>query len=240
MLEKNIVNLRKQRGLTQEQLAEKLGVSRQTIVKWEKGEATPDSYNLIELSKFFNVKVQDLILTEINFASLVTIPVVEKVLEQVEKVEVINESINESKKRNKRIIPVLIGLFGLVLILSVGFVFFNDEISKLLNGNEVIEDSGELVNNNDTEEIVDNPDSEVATGEESFTNAMVSAGRNFSVYMDDDGKLTGYGDNEYQQLNFSNWTDLKEISAGGFHTLGLRNDGTVLATGYNAYGQLNV
>ncbi|MBR5087798.1 MAG: helix-turn-helix transcriptional regulator [Ruminiclostridium sp.] len=53
--------LRKQRGLSQEELGENLGVSRQTISKWENGSAYPDMLNLITISDFFGVKIDDMI-----------------------------------------------------------------------------------------------------------------------------------------------------------------------------------
>ncbi|HCC04388.1 MAG TPA: transcriptional regulator, partial [Clostridiales bacterium] len=46
----NLKYLRKQAGLTQEQLAEKLNVSRQAITKWESGQSFPDIENLKEIS----------------------------------------------------------------------------------------------------------------------------------------------------------------------------------------------
>ena len=42
------------------------------------------------------------------------------------------------------------------------------------------------------------------------------------------------------QLNVSSWTNIKAIAAGAYHTVGLKEDGTVVAVGYNDYGQLNV
>ncbi len=45
--------LRKSKGLTQEELAEKVSVSRQAITKWESGQAYPDISNLISISEFF-------------------------------------------------------------------------------------------------------------------------------------------------------------------------------------------
>ena len=42
--------LRKNRGLTQEALAEKLNVSRQAVAKWESGQVYPDIFNLIQIS----------------------------------------------------------------------------------------------------------------------------------------------------------------------------------------------
>ncbi len=53
--------LRKAKALTQEELAEKLNISRQAIAKWETGLAFPDISNLIQLSDFFNVTVDYLI-----------------------------------------------------------------------------------------------------------------------------------------------------------------------------------
>jgi len=52
---------RKRVGLSQEELAGKLNVSRQAISKWERGEAVPDVTNLIALSKLFGVTVDDLL-----------------------------------------------------------------------------------------------------------------------------------------------------------------------------------
>ena len=53
--------LRKNRGLTQEELAEKLGVSRQAVAKWESSLVYPDIYNLIQISKLMNVSVDYLV-----------------------------------------------------------------------------------------------------------------------------------------------------------------------------------
>ena len=50
-----IVKLRKQNNMSQEMLAAKLNVSRQSVSKWELNDATPDAFNLLELSKLFNV-----------------------------------------------------------------------------------------------------------------------------------------------------------------------------------------
>ncbi len=54
-LSKKVFELRKAHGLSQEQLAEKLGVSRQSISKWESGESIPELERLVEMGKVFNV-----------------------------------------------------------------------------------------------------------------------------------------------------------------------------------------
>ena len=53
--------LRKNKGLTQEELAEKLSVSRQAVAKWESGQVYPDIYNLIQISNLMNVSVDYLV-----------------------------------------------------------------------------------------------------------------------------------------------------------------------------------
>lgn len=50
-----IVGLRKSNGMSQENLAEKLDVSRQAISRWESGAAMPDANNILQLSKLFDV-----------------------------------------------------------------------------------------------------------------------------------------------------------------------------------------
>ena len=59
-----LVNLRKQMGLSQEQLAEKIGVSRQAVSKWERSEASPDTDNLILLARLYNVSLDELLRTD--------------------------------------------------------------------------------------------------------------------------------------------------------------------------------
>ncbi|MDE5670294.1 MAG: helix-turn-helix domain-containing protein [Eubacterium sp.] len=59
--DENLRNLRKEKDYSQEYLAEKLGVTRQTISKWENGTAMPDLKKLIELADFFEASMDDLL-----------------------------------------------------------------------------------------------------------------------------------------------------------------------------------
>ncbi len=59
-----LVNLRKEKGLSQEQLAEKIGVSRQAVSKWERSEASPDTDNIILLARLYNISLDELLRTE--------------------------------------------------------------------------------------------------------------------------------------------------------------------------------
>ena len=60
-LSEKIVRLRKSRGMSQEALAEALGVSRQAVSRWEVGSALPDASNLLQLSRLFGVSADYLL-----------------------------------------------------------------------------------------------------------------------------------------------------------------------------------
>ena len=68
-LGKKILELRKKENLSQEQLAEKMNVTRQTISKWELNETTPDIKQAKELSRLFKVSLDEL--TENDMTTLV-------------------------------------------------------------------------------------------------------------------------------------------------------------------------
>ena len=61
MLNENLARVRKERGLTQEALAVKLNVVRQTISKWEKGTAVPDADTLCKVADELEVPVSELL-----------------------------------------------------------------------------------------------------------------------------------------------------------------------------------
>lgn len=63
-LEEQIKHYRKQAGLSQEKMAEKIGVSRQAITKWENGTGTPDIANLMAIADFFQISVDELLSNE--------------------------------------------------------------------------------------------------------------------------------------------------------------------------------
>ena len=60
-LANRLVALRKENGYSQEVLAEKLGLSRQSISKWERAEASPDTDNLIALAQVYNMTLDELL-----------------------------------------------------------------------------------------------------------------------------------------------------------------------------------
>jgi len=61
-----LIELRKKKGLSQEELGYELNVTRQTISKWELGQTKPEMEKLIEISKYFNISVDELLDEENN------------------------------------------------------------------------------------------------------------------------------------------------------------------------------
>lgn len=61
-----LTKFRKEKGLSQEALAEALGISRQAVSKWECGESSPDTDNLIALSKLYGISIYELLGTNAN------------------------------------------------------------------------------------------------------------------------------------------------------------------------------
>ena len=186
----NFIYLRKTKKITQEKLAKDLKVSRQTISKWENGEVVPDSYNLIEISKYFSIKVQDLIMTDLSEIYDVK-SVVEELPEEVNidiKAEtqidkLIDSQVNKKakiKSSKKKIILILVLIAGLISIMFS----FKDQLFGYKN-----------------EVIIDEP---IQEPEETLIDysKLLSAGREFSVYIDQNGKVVGFGDDTYKQLNF--------------------------------------
>lgn len=61
MISRNLKSLRKKNQYTQEEIAEKINVSRQSVAKWENGESNPDIESCIKLANLYNVKLDDLV-----------------------------------------------------------------------------------------------------------------------------------------------------------------------------------
>lgn len=65
-LERRLVELRKEKNLSQEELAEKLYVSRQTISNWERGKTYPDIHSLLLIATYFDVSLDHLIKGDVD------------------------------------------------------------------------------------------------------------------------------------------------------------------------------
>lgn len=89
-----LVTLRKEKGFSQEQLAEKIGVSRQAVSKWERSEASPDTDNLIMLARLYEVSLDELLRTEDEIPQ----PEIETevpAVEPTQEVEIIEETVEQ-------------------------------------------------------------------------------------------------------------------------------------------------
>lgn len=110
MLSENIKAIRKSKGLSQQELAVKLNVVRQTVSKWEQGLSVPDSELLISLSKALETPVSTLL------GETVVQPEADAVKAISEKLEVINLQLAQRKLQRRRI------LHGLLISLCVAIV----------------------------------------------------------------------------------------------------------------------
>ena len=129
----NLKNLRKIKNLSQEKLAEKVGVSRQSISKWECGEAYPEMDNILILCKIFNCKLNDLIqedLTDINsLGEDVKMSVVKFKKEKQEKVKGLSKAIYIIADIGKVIVSIAI-VMALIGIIILPILALNVEIQE--------------------------------------------------------------------------------------------------------------
>jgi len=110
MLSENIRAVRKSKGLSQEELAVKLNVVRQTISKWEQGLSVPDSNMLISLSEALDTPVSVLLgeiveQTEVNDLKVIS-----------EKLEIINLQLTLSRKAKRKKLTIFFSLLAVVII----------------------------------------------------------------------------------------------------------------------------
>jgi putative transcriptional regulator len=118
MFSENLKNLRKQKGLSQEELAERLHVVRQTISKWEKGLSIPDANLLIRIAEIFETSVSTLLGDTVEQS--------EDSNKVAEKLEQLNMLLAERNRRSRRIWKVvkitlisIATIIGLLFILSI-------------------------------------------------------------------------------------------------------------------------
>ena len=132
-----LIMLRKQHNLSQEQVAEKLGVARQTISKWELGETTPEMDKLIIMSELYNITLDEL-------------------MKEENEGKVINDPNNtNSQKLAGMTIKILkgIGIFILIVailyvfLMIIGFVAFNKVETNSDSKTTVIQTQEEAVEN---------------------------------------------------------------------------------------------
>ena len=118
MLQENIRAFRQKMGMTQEELASRLHVVRQTVSKWEKGLSVPDAELLIRLAEVLEVSVAQLLGGEAETATE------EKPDAMIEQLSRINEQLAIKNRRAKRlwkIVAWILGAIAVLIILNIGF-----------------------------------------------------------------------------------------------------------------------
>ena len=111
----NLKKVRKNKKMSQEQLAEKVNVSRQSISKWETGEAYPEMNNILQLCKIFNCKINDLIHTDMSDISSLD----EEIIMNVVK---FNEKKQKQVKSLSNVIELIGKIGGIVLKVAIPFI----------------------------------------------------------------------------------------------------------------------
>lgn len=120
MLNENIKAIRKSKGLSQQDLAVKLNVVRQTVSKWEQGLSVPDSDMLISISEALETPVSTLL------EETVIETEVDNIKALSEKLEAINWQLAQRKNMRRKIIRwLLISLCTIIVMVFAGFIILN-------------------------------------------------------------------------------------------------------------------
>ena len=112
MLKENIKSIRKSKGLSQEELAIKLNVVRQTISKWEQGLSVPDSEMLISISEVLETPVSTLLGENISESKVDDLKTIS------EKLEIINLQLSQRNNLKRKIIHWLLILLCAIIIIT--------------------------------------------------------------------------------------------------------------------------
>jgi|GEM_PF-355098 len=132
MLQEQLVTYRKKAGLTQEEVASRLNVTRQTVSKWEKGISVPDAQQLVELSSLLDVPVsvllgmEEAVPAEKNSENAETAGSVAENLNLIaQRLALINEQLATKNRRAKRIWRVILAVILVLLIFTGGIMVCN-------------------------------------------------------------------------------------------------------------------
>ena len=135
MLAENIKAIRKQRGMTQEELATRLNVVRQTVSKWEKGLSVPDADLLKRIAEILETDVSTLLGATVNTESNTN-----EIAEQLSR---INEQLATKARMVKRI-WLAVGIVALsIIILTVIWIILGSTTG--LNENTSIVEQHEII-----------------------------------------------------------------------------------------------
>lgn len=127
MLQENIRAFRQKKGMTQEELASRLHVVRQTVSKWEKGLSVPDAELLIRLAEVLEVSVAQLLGGEAATATE------EKPDAMIEQLSRINEQLAIKNRRAKRLWKIVAWILGAIAALIILCLVFNVAVFSVVS-----------------------------------------------------------------------------------------------------------
>ena len=120
MLNENIKAIRKSKGLSQQELAVKLNVVRQTVSKWEQGLSVPDSDMLISISEVLETPVSTLLGETVIETEVDTLKAIS------EKLEVINLQLAQRKAAGRKIVRwLLISLCAIIIMVFAALIIWS-------------------------------------------------------------------------------------------------------------------
>ena len=127
MFGENLKTLRKQKGFSQEELATRLHVVRQTISKWEKNLSVPDADTLIRLAETLEVSVSELLGAKIENENTAS--------DGAEQLSRINEQLAIKNRRSRRIWKIVAIILAAIVLINIFIaVFFS--VPNLNEGNQ--------------------------------------------------------------------------------------------------------
>ena len=118
MLQENIRAIRRARGLSQEEVARQLHITRQTLSKWENGQSVPDAQLLLHLAEILDTPVSELLGGPVELAG----EDVDTVAQQLER---LNSLLAERNRRSRRIWKVVAGVLIGAAALTVLMLLFS-------------------------------------------------------------------------------------------------------------------
>ena len=118
-----LYELRKQKGFSQEELANRLNVSRQTISKWEGGESSPDMEKLVAISELFDISLDELVLNKATKKEETSEQVVKFDMYSDFKEHVLTEDNKKKAKKGLKIACIVIGAILLIDLISMIIYF---------------------------------------------------------------------------------------------------------------------
>ena len=214
-----LIELRKKEGFSQEELAEKVNVSRQSVSKWESGQSTPEMDKLIMLSNIFNISIDELVGKEQT--------------NNKENVKVINKESNKKHKILKVIAIIIIiyfVVFAFKFILLTRHEIIIDSFSEnnytimesIINHDDTLPENPSYINVNitkignkyietqyNTQDCSGNPSRITYVELDKKTSYQMTYDKSLNKYILDDG-LKGYTEEE-KDVYFKNLEDSNPV-----------------------------